>query len=56
VILKGEVLEVRNVDGRLHIARKERRHDKWDPPIEPYDPYGPDNGIVEDGEPAVQST
>ena len=56
VILKGEVLEVRNVDGRLHIARKERRHDEWDPPIEPYDPYGPDNGIVEDGEPAVQST
>jgi hypothetical protein len=31
VILKGEVLEVRNVDGRLHIARKPRQHDEWDP-------------------------
>jgi hypothetical protein len=25
----------------LHIARKERRHDEWDPPIAPYDPYAP---------------
>jgi hypothetical protein len=49
VILKGEVLEVRNVDGRLHVARKERRPDDWDPPIEPYDPYEP-------GEPAVVVT
>ncbi len=24
--------------GRLHVARKERRPDEWDPPIEPYDP------------------
>jgi hypothetical protein len=46
VILKGEVLEVRNVDGRLQIARKERRHDEWDPPIEPYDPYGPGEAAV----------
>jgi hypothetical protein len=45
VILKGEVLEVRNVDGRLHIARKVRNHDERDPPVEPYDPCGPDNGI-----------
>jgi hypothetical protein len=27
VILRDEVLVVRNVDGRLHIARKERRPD-----------------------------
>ncbi len=33
-----QVLEVRNVDGRLHVARKERRHDEWDPPVERYDP------------------
>jgi hypothetical protein len=44
----GLYLEVRNVDGRLHVARKERRHDEWDPPIAPYDPYGP--GDVSDDE------
>ena len=33
VILRDQVLEVRNVDGRLHVARKERRPDEWDPPI-----------------------
>jgi hypothetical protein len=33
VILKGQVLEVRNIEGRLHIARKTRHHDDWDPPI-----------------------
>jgi hypothetical protein len=38
VILKDEVLEVRNVDGRLHVARKPRHHDEWDPPIEPFSP------------------
>jgi hypothetical protein len=27
VILKDQVLEVRNVDGRLHVARKSRDHD-----------------------------
>ena len=27
VILKDQVLEVRNVDGRLHVARKPRRPD-----------------------------
>jgi hypothetical protein len=31
VILRDQVLEVRNVDGRLHIARKSRHHDEWDP-------------------------
>ena len=25
VILKGQVLELRNVDGRLHVVRNERR-------------------------------
>jgi hypothetical protein len=35
------VLEVRNVDGRLHIARKPRGYDEWDPYVPPYDPYGP---------------
>ena len=30
---KHEVLEVRNVGGRLHIARKERHHNEWDPKI-----------------------
>jgi hypothetical protein len=33
VILPGEVLEVRNVDGSLHIARKQRHPDEWDPPV-----------------------
>jgi hypothetical protein len=28
VILRDQVLEVRNVDGRLHVARKERRPDE----------------------------
>jgi hypothetical protein len=41
VILKGQVLEIRNVDGRLYVARKAKRPDEWDPPIPVYDPYGP---------------
>ena len=41
VFARDQVLEVRNVDGRLHVARKPRHHDEWDPPIAPYDPYGP---------------
>jgi hypothetical protein len=41
VVLKDQVLEIRKVDGRLHVARKERRPDEWDPPIPLYDPYGP---------------
>jgi hypothetical protein len=38
-----QVLEVRNAsaDGRLHVARKIKHHDDWDPLFEPYDPYGP---------------
>jgi len=49
VILKGEVLEIRNVDGVLHIARKARKPDEWDPPLPVYDPYGPDNSLQDDG-------
>jgi hypothetical protein len=45
VILKGQVLEVRNVDGRLYVARKARKPDEWDPPIAAYDPYGPGTGV-----------
>jgi hypothetical protein len=40
VFFRDQVLEVRNVEGRIHLARKERRHDEWDPPIPVYDPYG----------------
>jgi hypothetical protein len=54
VILRDQVLEVRNVDGRLHVARKERRPDEWDPPIEPDDPYGPGKSVTgHDGEEAI---
>jgi hypothetical protein len=31
VILKDEVLVIRNVDGRLHIACKPHHSDEWDP-------------------------
>jgi len=48
VILKDQVLEVRNVDGRLHVARKARKPDEWDPPIAPYDPYGPGQPVTDD--------
>jgi hypothetical protein len=41
VLLHNEVLEVRAIDGQLRLARKERFHDDGDPPVEPYDPYGP---------------
>jgi hypothetical protein len=42
VILRDQVLEVRNVDGRLHIARKPRRYDEWDPYVPPYDLLWPE--------------
>jgi hypothetical protein len=41
VILRDQVLEVRNVEGRLHIARKPREYDEWEPYVPPYDPYDP---------------
>jgi hypothetical protein len=40
VILRDQVLEVRNVDGRLHVARKPPHHDEGNPQIEPYGPMG----------------
>jgi hypothetical protein len=39
--LRDQVLDVPNVDNRLHIARKPQKPDEWDAPIEPHDPYGP---------------
>src|SRR5260370_39392284 len=48
VFLKDQVLEVRNVDGRLHVARKARKPDEWHPPIASYDPYGPGTGVAGD--------
>jgi hypothetical protein len=48
VILRDQVLEVRNVDGRPHIARKQRKPNEWDPPIEPYDPCGLDVNVSAD--------
>jgi hypothetical protein len=48
VILKGEVLEVRNVNSILHIARKLRYHDEWDPKVEAYDTYGPGDEFFDD--------
>ena len=50
VFYKDQVLEVRNVDGRLHLARKVRNPNEWDPPIEPYDPYGPGTGVSADAD------
>jgi hypothetical protein len=33
VILRNQVLEVRNVEAGLHIASKAQHHDELDPPI-----------------------
>ena len=46
VILAGEVLEVRAVEGRLRLARKVREYDEKHQPVEPYDPYGPGDVLV----------
>jgi hypothetical protein len=48
VILHSEVLEIRNVEGRLHIARKARHHDEWDPPVEGHDSFGPGDEFIDD--------
>jgi hypothetical protein len=45
---RNEVIELRNVDGQIRIARKARYHDDWDPPIEPYDRYGPGVVVTDD--------
>jgi hypothetical protein len=47
-ILRGEVLEARDVDGPLHIAHKARHPDEWDLPVEAYDPYGPGDEFIAD--------
>jgi hypothetical protein len=41
VILKDEVLVIRNVDGRIQLARMRKHYDDWNPSYLPYDPYGP---------------
>ena len=48
VFAPDQVLEVRWVSGRLHVARKERHHDEWDRPVEAYDPYGPRVVVLND--------
>jgi hypothetical protein len=48
VILRGEMLEIRNVDGVLHIARKRRYHDEWDPPVPVYDRCWPGDEFIDD--------
>jgi hypothetical protein len=52
VFLKDRVLKVwhANADARLHVARKTKAPDDWDPPYECYDPmtpYGP-GGVASD--------
>ena len=39
IILKDQVLEARlaNADSRLHVARKTKAPDDWDPPMPVYD-------------------
>jgi hypothetical protein len=48
VIFRDQVIEVRKVDGRLHVARKPRHHDEWDPYVPPSDPYGPGAHVIDD--------
>ena len=38
VILKDQVLELRNTDRRIRVARKDREHDDHDVPVPVYDP------------------
>ena len=42
VVLPDQVLEVRHLEGKIRIARKDRLPDAGDPPRTPstYDPYG----------------
>jgi hypothetical protein len=43
IFSRDRVLEVRDAvpDARLHVARKTKAPDEWDPPLPVYDPYGP---------------
>ena len=54
VILRDQVLEIRSVDGQIRVSRKHRFHDAGDPPVAPYDPYGPgeDDIVVGSADPA----
>jgi hypothetical protein len=47
-VILGEVLEVRNVDCCLQVARKERHSDDWDPPVQVYGRYWPGDEFVDD--------
>ncbi len=48
MVSRDQVLEVGNVGSRLHVARKDRRPNEWEPPYEPYDPCGPgEDPIIE---------
>jgi hypothetical protein len=48
VFAHDQVLEVRWVNGSLHVTRKERHPDEWDVPTAPYDPYGPGVEVLDD--------
>jgi hypothetical protein len=53
VILKKEVLEIRNVDGSVHIARKVKHYDDWDPPVEAYPTGRATSSLITDARYAV---
>lgn len=44
VVMRVQVLEIRNIDGQIRVAVKDRLYDTGDLPMAPYDPYG--NGEV----------
>jgi hypothetical protein len=48
VVLADQVPEIRSLDGRLRIARRERHPNAGDPPRVPsdYDPYQTDDGLL----------
>ena len=46
--MRDQVLELRNVEKRLHVARKPRRHNQWDLPLPPTIPYGPGDEFIDD--------
>jgi hypothetical protein len=48
VILKDQVLEIRNVQQPVHVARKTRHHDDLDPPVEPYHPREQGQCVTDD--------
>jgi hypothetical protein len=50
--LRDRVLEMRNVDGRLHIAARGAQavalRDHWDPYVPPHDPYKAGAHVIDD--------